>query len=501
AWNRQLHKAIVRHTRELRASEEKARVLLNATTDAAVLLTPDGTVVAANNGAAEQLGLTPEELVGECIFDVELPEVVGRRRKAFREFQANKEPARFEDEKRGRYYDNSIFPILDSNGKLQLVAVFSRDITERRQAEESLRINERRWKQAQAVAKIGNWEYDPATGTFWGSEEALRIYGLDPDVAVTPGQIPRGERVFACIPEREKVHRALVDLILESKPYILEHDVIREIDGERIIVQAIAQRIAGDEGTPAKASGTIRDITAQRQLEMELKRQAAAIEQVDESIVITDAEAEIVYINPAFERITGYSREETIGQNPRILQSGTHSPSFYQAMWDRLTRGESWKGRLVNKRKDGTVFHEEASISPVLDSDGNVSHYIGVKRDMTSEIAHERHLRGLQKMEAVGTLASGIAHDFNNILSAIVGFSELALSDMAPESRQHPYIENVLAAGKRAAQLVRQILTVSRQSEHERAPVNLAPIVQEAMQLIRASIPSVIAIEENIETD
>ena len=105
---------------------------------------------------------------------------------------------------------------------------------------------------------------------------------------------------------------------------------------------------------------------------MKPARRLRAVEQAAESIVITDPQGTIVYVNPAFERVSGWSRDEALGQNPRILKSGKQDDAFYRQMWATLARGEAWTGRIVNRRKDGTLFEEEATISPVRDASGQV---------------------------------------------------------------------------------------------------------------------------------
>src|SRR5437879_2061980 len=148
---------------------------------------------------------------------------------------------------------------------------------------------------------------------------------------------------------------------------------------------------------------------------------AMAVEQAGESIVITDVNGIITYVNPAFEATTGYCRGEILGQNPRILKSGAHNRAFYEDMWQLLARGQTWRGHLINKRKDGTLYSEEASISPVTDETGRVVSYVAVKRDITRETDLEKQFHQAQRMEAVGQLAGGLAHDFNNLLSVILG--------------------------------------------------------------------------------
>ena len=164
---------------------------------------------------------------------------------------------------------------------------------------------------------------------------------------------------------------------------------------------------------------------------------ADAIDQVAEAIIITSVDGIIQYVNASFERITGYNRSEVIGQNLGILKSGQHSGRFYREMWDTIRSGEVWSGRIINRRKDGTLFEEETTISPLRDESNAIIHYVAVKRDVTHEVQLEKQLRQAQKMEAIGTLAGGIAHDFNNILSAIIGYVELAQLDITRKQHGH----------------------------------------------------------------
>ncbi|PIR18577.1 MAG: hypothetical protein COV48_06765, partial [Elusimicrobia bacterium CG11_big_fil_rev_8_21_14_0_20_64_6] len=138
---------------------------------------------------------------------------------------------------------------------------------------------------------------------------------------------------------------------------------------------------------------------------------ATAIEQAGESIVITDKNANILYTNPAFIRATGYTRAQARGKTPAIQKSGKHDDAFYREMWTTIAAGKVWSGRLINKRKDGTLYEEDATITPVRDKEGEISHYIAVKRDISAVKSLEDQLSHSQKMEAVGRLAGGIAHD------------------------------------------------------------------------------------------
>lgn len=237
-----------------------------------------------------------------------------------------------------------------------------------------------------------------------------------------------------------------------------------------------------------------------KRVEEQLVLLATAIEQAAEGITITGKNGTIQYVNPSFERISGYAREEIIGQNHYILKGGKHDDVLYKAMWDTLARGDVWTGTITNEKKDGIPYRVEASISPIRDNAGTIINYVTIERDVTHEAELETQLRQVQKMEAIGTLAGGIAHDFNNILAAIMGYTEMALYDVPEGTAGRRNLEQVLKAGYRGKDLVKQIITFSRRSEQERRSMRVSPIVKEALKLLRASLPTTIDIRQNIET-
>jgi signal transduction histidine kinase len=167
-------------------------------------------------------------------------------------------------------------------------------------------------------------------------------------------------------------------------------------------------------------------------------------------------------------------------------------------LWTTITGGAVWTGRLVNRKKDGTLYEEEAAITPIRDHAGRIVSYVAVKRDVTREVRLKKQLRQAQKMEAIGTLAGGIAHDFNNILAAIIGYTELARMDLVENAPLMDNINKVLVASYRARDLVAQILAFSRQSEQELKPVSISSIVKEVLKLLRASLPATIDIRQRV---
>lgn len=227
----------------------------------------------------------------------------------------------------------------------------------------------------------------------------------------------------------------------------------------------------------------------------------AAIEQLAEGVLVCDDAGTIAYVNPAFERITGYTRDETIGRTPRMLNSGSHTAAFYAHLWQTIRDGNIWHGQFTNRRKDGSLFAENAIISPVRNTAGDIAWFVKIGRDLTREQKLQTQLQQAQKMEAIGTLAGGIAHDLNNILTAILGYAQLAQYEVPPASLAADHLQELLGAGDRMRDLVTQILTFSRQTDRVRHRIHPARTVTDVLRLLRAGLPSTIAIETALESD
>ncbi len=206
------------------------------------------------------------------------------------------------------------------------------------------------------------------------------------------------------------------------------------------------------------------DITERKQAEEQHARLATAIEQSDETIVITNPEGEIQYANPAFARITGFSTESVIGTNPRFLKSGKHDNAFYKAMWDTIRAGRVWKGRLINRKKNGELFEEEATISAVRDRSGSIINFVAVKRDVTSEVIMQRQLAEARKLESIGQLAAGIAHEINTPTQFIgdnTRFLQESFNDLNQLMMKYQVVVDGAKESGMSAELIRDIETTA----------------------------------------
>ena len=240
---------------------------------------------------------------------------------------------------------------------------------------------------------------------------------------------------------------------------------------------------------------SFRDITARKQREEHNLIQTAALEATAHAVMITDRNGIIIWINPAFTECTGYSLDEAVGQSTRLLRSGDEDDAFYKNMWETIFRGDVWKGTIINRKKDGSLYPEEQTITPVSNANGAITHFISVKQDITerkkAEEEKERiqsHLLQSQKIEAVGRLAGGIAHDFNNLLTSILGFSELAMESISEDHPARNDIEEIIRAGDSASQLTHQLLAFSRNEVLEQEVLNVTDVVAGMEKMLQRTL-------------
>ena len=215
-----------------------------------------------------------------------------------------------------------------------------------------------------------------------------------------------------------------------------------------------------------------------------LRKLWRAVEQSADLVIITDRDGVIEYVNPAFEVLTGYSREETIGQTPRMLKSEEQTPEIYKELWQTILSGTVFRGILANRKKNGEIFFAEKTITPLRDAEGKITHFISNDRDITERRRLETQLQQAQKMDAIGKLAGGVAHDFNNLLMVISAYAELMLDSVAPEHPLRRNVQEIMTASRRAADLTRQLLAFGRKQVQSLQLVDLNWIVEEINKML-----------------
>ena len=347
-------------------------------------------------------------------------------------------------------------PIIGSEGQIQGAVVSMHEITARKRAEGDLRASETSYRHLFEAARDGILILDQGTGEIRDVNPFLvNLLGYSKDELV-------GRKLWEIGPLHDVFASKVEFDELQRKGYARHEDLpLQTRAGKHLTVEFVSNAyLVGDKEV---IQCNIRDITERKRAEQERARLTTAIEQASEGVVITDNGGIIQYVNPAFSVITGYSRQEALGKNPSILKSGEQSAEFYATLWGTVLSGKVWKGEMTNRRKDGGLYPERMSITPVLNEEGEITHLIAMKEDITGRQMLENQYRQAQKMEAVGRLAGGVAHDFNNLLTIINGYNELMIEQFAANDPMRTYATEIKGAGERAVGLTRQLLAFSRQ--------------------------------------
>lgn len=227
-----------------------------------------------------------------------------------------------------------------------------------------------------------------------------------------------------------------------------------------------------------------KELLERKKAEASLHKLTYAVEQSPVSIIITDVQGNIEYVNPHFAEVTGYTSGELIGKNPRILKSGFTSDAEYKKMWNTLMAGNVWHGEFRNTKKNGDMYWELAQISPIRDKANVITNFIAIKEDIDDRKTLENQLRHSQKMEAIGQLAGGIAHDFNNILTAIIGYASILQMKLPSGSPLKETAAHILSAAERGSSLTQGLLAFSRKQDTNLININLNDIIERIKKLL-----------------
>jgi len=226
------------------------------------------------------------------------------------------------------------------------------------------------------------------------------------------------------------------------------------------------------------------DISERKNSEKQLQQLSQSIEQSPISVMITDADSRIEYANKYFMEISGFNEEDLQSKLLSDLRANEVPESVFNDIWSIIKSGHVWRGELLSKKKDGTEYWEDATVSPIQDQSGHISNFIVFKKDITENKKLEEQFRQSQKMEAIGRLAGGVAHDFNNLLTVIIGYSELILGQIAEEDALFNKIKQIDKAGRRAEALTRQLLAFSRKQIMQPKTINLNQMIHDMEKML-----------------
>jgi PAS domain S-box-containing protein len=467
----------------LRASEERFRYLFEQSRDGIVVLDQNGKVCEANQRYAEMLGYSAEEISHFHVWDWD---VKWTQEELLERMQlADSGGDIFET--RHRRKDGTIYDVEISHNGVELagqkvVYCVCRDISQRKATEQAVRVSEERLRLALTASQMGVLEWDLTANTVFCSTECYNIFGFKG----FDGSLEYVTKIVH--PEdRDRVWMRIKEA-LEKRTIFKDEFRIIQPDGNVRWVMGLGQAEYNADGQPLRLVSNTQDITERKQTESERERLIRAIEQITEAVAITDHKGTIQYVNPAFVAMTGYTPKQAIGQNCRILKSGRQDEGFYRNLWETISIGRTWTGRMVNKRKNGSLYTEESTISPVLDFSGKIVNYVAVKRDITEHLRLSDHLVHAQKMESVGQLAGGVAHDFNNMLGIILGYAEIALDEVGLLSPFNEYLTGIRKAARRSADITQQLLAFASKQTINPHAIDLNQTIEYMLKMLQRLI-------------
>ncbi|MFA5834393.1 MAG: PAS domain S-box protein [Bacteroidota bacterium] len=473
----------------LRESEEKFRSLYENSVYAVLLTVPDGRIMGANPAACKILDMTEQEIcaLGRSGItdqsDVRLMPAINERTSKGK-FNGEITFIRKNGEKFPCDVSSAVFTTKDEH--LWTCTIF-RDITDKKQAELEREQYFKFFQTSTDIMVIA----DPKGCFKKINPSCLQLLGYSEEELLS--------KPFMDFIHPDDRQRSLDEVTIQMQRGFTLNFENRYLckNGSFLWLSWIATYNASEGVTYA----TARDITERKRTEEQLHIFSSAIEQSTVSIVITNTEGTIEYVNPKFLQITEYSLDEVLGKKPNILKSGHTSLKEYEQLWKTITSGGEWWGEFLNIKKSGKEYWENVSISPVKNDQGIITHFLAIKEDITEKKKLQEQFEQVQKIESLGTLASGIAHDFNNVLGIIlayVGFMERSQSDAQKSASS---LKSIKKAVERGANLVKQILTFARKAETTICPIDVTELINEIISMLRDTFPKTIVIKALIESD
>jgi PAS domain S-box-containing protein len=475
----------------LRDSEATARALLNAPTDVIFLIDSVGRVFACNETAAKRFGRRQEELVGVSLpLLISPPWLRESRTRLVRQVFADGNPVRFQDEREGRCFDTVCYPIRDSAGNIVRVAIVARDITELELARRKLAEQEAALAEAQAIARLGSWERDIATGLERWSDEQYRLFGFE------PGRAKPDLELFLSLvhpDDREKILRADEACARTKQPLTLDFRAVRP-DGTVRWFRATTKVFCDDSGKPVRVAGTNLDITDTKLAEAAAQESDAVAKALFDSptdaVFLITTDGTYIDCNEVAARQLGRTPAELRGKNRQEVAPVEEIAAQARRVETAIRTRMSFRYEI--EVLGGTY---DTVIYPIPDASGEITRVAVVARDITefrralqdrSDLREQ--LLHAQKLESLGILAGGIAHDFNNLLTSILGQADLALLTLPSDSPARSFLEEIVKTTRRAAGLTNQLLAYSGKGQFVTRVVDLGETVKDMANLLEVSV-------------
>ena len=496
---------VISEITDRKSAEEKFRILAEKSPNM-IFINLRGKVVYVNDMCVEVMGYAKEDYYAEDFNFLSLiaPESLELVKSLFKKHSEGEEVEPYEYKiktKNGDILDVIITTkLIDYEGESAILGIVT-DISERKKTEQELE-KALIWHET-----VFNGSLDPIVIT----DSESRLVSVN-DAACRSWGYSRNELLNMYIRDLHAnvdldAYNKFHERIWSGEEIVSEAKILRK-DGKEIDTE-FTNRLVYIDGT--EFMNTIaRDISEWKKTEKKLLQLFRAVEHSPVSVVITNKKGEIEYVNPKFLQSSGYTIKEVVDKKPNIMKSGRYSKDHYHNMWDTINSEKEWSGEILNKKKDGSLYWENLSISPILDDDGTITNFIGITEDISERKRSEEENKKLeeqlfhaQKMESIGRLAGGIAHDFNNILVSIVGFSDLLkMKFNDPSTSDGRAIDIIAKSADRAAKLVNQLLGFARGGKNIVTSININNLIVDSVKIsekiFKKKVKVIYELEENI---
>ncbi len=516
----------------LQQSERRLNDMIDFLPDATLAIDNEKKIIVWNKAIERITGIKAEDMIGKGNYEYTIP-FYGKRRPQLMDLiwepehsilekypHVNREGESLSAETfcgalydgRGAHVFAKTSPLHDRKGNVVGAIESIRDITEHKQAEEALKASEKLYRSVIENINDSFYRTDAQGNLIMISPSAKKLLGYDSVEEMIGLNIAEA---FYFNPEDRNIFLSAI----KNQGIVIDYEIIlKRRDGTPVTVATSSHQYFDEDGNVLGIEGVLRDFTERKQAEealRESKQQLSyIIDFLPDATFVIDKEGRIIAWNRAMEEMTGIKASDMLGKSDyeySLPFYGIRRPLLIDlAFMSGEDIGKNYhsvkkEGDIILAETDSPVKGETRSLwgiaRPLYDSEGNIAGAIESIRDITDLKKLQTQIRQTQKMEAIGTLAGGIAHDFNNILSAIMGYTDMALTDHKIDNLLRRYLEQVYKAGERARDLVKQILTFSRQSDEGPRPMRVSPIIKETLKLLRASLPSTIQIRQSIKAD
>jgi len=486
-------------------SEESYRGLFNSTTDAIYIHDKEGRFVDVNLGAVNMYGYNREQFIGKFPDFLSAPGKNDLEQAKFYIEEAFKGKPQFFEfwgiDKNGRIFPKEVKLNKSTYFGKEVVVAFAQDITERKKTEQAIKESERRL--STLMDNLQGMTYRCLNDSTWTMEFVSNgcydLTGYQPSDLIYNNKISYNEIVHPL--DRNRVWDEVQVAIKDKRSFRLTYRIVSAGNEIKwVLEQGIG--VYSQDGKLIALEGFISNITEQKKAEDEVRKLSRSVEQSSTIIVITDLDAKIEYVNPQFTKTTGYAPEEVIGKIPSILKSGNTTLETYNALWDTLDAGKEWSGEFENRKKNGDLYWESAHIFPLKDEQGNTTHFIAMKEDITGRKKMEQELIAAKnKAEESDKLKSSflanMSHEIRTPMNAILGFSQLLDEPGLQDNERIHYISLIQRSGNDLMNLIDDIIDISKIEAGQMKVAKSQFSIDQVMQELDVSFKELLKTRQN----